>query len=143
MYFTLVVDLLRATATVVRYPLLWPDKPSIAISILAELPNTLTKYPSMYKCRPCIHSTKTPVHPCISSAATYITSFALQPSYSNPITDPAITALAAINPVCHVTTSTTMALASYATTSVTTILASYATISIAIITTNTQPHLPP
>ena len=57
---------------------------------------------------------------------------------ATPITDLAITALAAINPVRYVTTSTTMALAGYATTSVAIILASYATISIAIIATNTQ-----
>ena len=50
------------------------------------------------------------------------------------VTGPAITALAAINPVRYTTTPTiTMALASYATTSVATILASYATISITII----------
>ena len=60
-----------------------------------------------------------------------------------PVTDPAITALTAINPVRHTTTSITMALASYATTSVATILASYATISIAIIVTDTQPRLLP
>ena len=62
---------------------------------------------------------------------------------ATPVTDPAITALTAINPVRHAMTSTTMALASYTTTSVTTIIASYATISITIITTDTQPRLPP
>jgi len=62
---------------------------------------------------------------------------------ATPVTDPAITALTAINPVRHATTPTTMALASYATTSVATILASYTTISIAIIATDTQPRLPP
>ena len=56
------------------------------------------------------------------------------------VTDPAITTLAAINPVCYATIPTTKALASYATTSVTTILASYVTISIATIATDTQPH---
>src|SRR5580692_9095298 len=76
--------LLRATATVARYPLLWPDKPSAAISILTELPNTLAEYPRTYKCRPCICSPQTPVRPCISPAATPVTGFALQPSYSDP-----------------------------------------------------------
>ena len=59
------------------------------------------------------------------------------------VTDPAITALATINPVRHMMTSIIIALASYVTTSVATILASYATISIAIIATDTQSHLPP
>ena len=54
-----------------------------------------------------------------------------------PVTDPAITALAAINPVRHATTSTIMGLASYATNSIVTILASYATIFIAIIMIDT------
>ena len=76
--------MLWATATVVQYPLLWPDKPSITISILAELLNMLAEYPSTYKYRPCIHSAKTPVRSCISPAATHDTGFALQPSYSNP-----------------------------------------------------------
>ena len=40
--------------------------------------------PNAYKCRPCIRSAKAPVRPYISPAATPITSFALQPSYSNP-----------------------------------------------------------
>ena len=72
-----------------------------------------------------------PVSPCSHHTATLVT-------------DPAITALAAINPVCHATTpTTTMALASYATTSVATILATYATISITIIATDTQPRLLP
>ena len=76
--------LLRATATIVRYPLLWPDKLSITISILAELPNILAEYPSTYKCRPCIYSAKTPVRPYISPTVTHVTGFTLQPSYSNP-----------------------------------------------------------
>ena len=59
------------------------------------------------------------------------------------VTDPVITALAAINPFRYATIPTTKALASYATTSVTIILASYATISITTITTDAQPHLPP
>ena len=84
----------------------------------------LAEYLSTYKCYPCICSTKTPVCFCISSAVT-------------PVTNPTITALAAINPVCYATTSTTIALAGYATTSVAIILASYATISIAIIATDT------
>jgi hypothetical protein len=76
--------LLRITATVARYPLLWPDKPSVTISIFTELPNTLAEYPSTYKCRSCIRSAKTSVCLCISPAMTPITSFVLQPSYSNP-----------------------------------------------------------
>jgi hypothetical protein len=59
------------------------------------------------------------------------------------VTDPAITALAAINPFRYVTIPTTKALASYVTTSVTTILASYATISITTIATDMQPRLLP
>ena len=59
------------------------------------------------------------------------------------VTNPAITTLAAINPVHHATIPTTKALASYATTSVATILASYATISIATIATDAQLRLPP
>jgi hypothetical protein len=59
------------------------------------------------------------------------------------VTDPAITTLAAINLFRYATIPTMKALASYATTSVTTILASYVTISITIITTDTQPCLPP
>ena len=59
------------------------------------------------------------------------------------VTDPAITALAAINPFHYATIPTTKALASYATTFVTTILASYVTISITTIATDAQPHLPP
>jgi hypothetical protein len=51
------------------------------------------------------------------------------------VTNPAITALAAINPFCYATIPTTKALASYATTSVATILASYVTISITTIAT--------
>ena len=58
------------------------------------------------------------------------------------LTDPAITALAAINPFCYATIPTTKALASYATTSITTILASYATISITTIATDAQLRLP-
>jgi hypothetical protein len=50
--------------------------------------------------------------------------------------DPAITTLAAINPVHYVTIPTTKVLASYVTTSIAIILASYTTISIATITTN-------
>jgi hypothetical protein len=48
------------------------------------------------------------------------------------VTDPAITALAAINLFRYATIPTTKALASYATTSVATILASYATISVGL-----------
>jgi hypothetical protein len=59
------------------------------------------------------------------------------------VIDPAITALAAINPFRYATIPTTKALASYATTSVTIILASYVTISITIIATDVQPRLPP
>ena len=77
-------NMLQAMATVARYPLLWPDKLSAAISILTELPNTLAKYLSTYKSCPCICSAKTPIHPCISPAATLVTGFTLQPSYSNP-----------------------------------------------------------
>jgi hypothetical protein len=58
------------------------------------------------------------------------------------VTDPAITALAAINPFRYAMIPTTKALASYVTTSVATILASYATISITTITTDVQPCLP-
>ena len=71
-----------------------------------------------------------PVSPCSHHTATLIT-------------DPAITALAAINPFCYATIPTTKALASYATTSVAIILASYATISITTIATDAQPRLPP
>ena len=59
------------------------------------------------------------------------------------VTDPAITALAAINLFRYVTIPTTKALASYVTTSVATILASYATISITTIATDAQPRLLP
>ena len=59
------------------------------------------------------------------------------------VTDPAITALAAINPVCYMTIPTVKTLASYVTISVTTILVSYATISITTIVTDMQPHLLP
>ena len=59
------------------------------------------------------------------------------------ITDPAITALAAINPFRYATIPTTKALASYATTSVAIILASYTTISITTIATDAQLRLPP
>jgi hypothetical protein len=99
--------------------------------------------PNAHKCHPCIHSAKAPVRPCISSAAIPVTGFALQLSIATLVTDPAITALAAINPFRYVTIPTTKALASYVTTSVATILASYATISITTIATNAQPHLPP
>jgi hypothetical protein len=78
------VCLLWIMATVARYPLLWPDKPSVAISILTKLLNTLAEYPSTYKCCSYIRSAKTPVRPCISLTMTPVTSFALQPSYSNP-----------------------------------------------------------
>ena len=71
-----------------------------------------------------------PVSPCSHHTATLVT-------------DPAITTLAAINPVRHVTIPTAKALASYATTSVTIILASYVTISITTIATDKQPHLLP
>ena len=57
------------------------------------------------------------------------------------VTDPVITALAAINPVRHVTIPTAKALASYATTSVAIILASYVTISIIITATDAQLRL--
>ena len=59
------------------------------------------------------------------------------------VTDPAITALAAINPFHYVTIPTTKALASYATTSVAIILANYVTISITTIATDAQSHLLP
>jgi hypothetical protein len=59
------------------------------------------------------------------------------------VTDPAITALAAINPFRYATIPITKALASYATTSVATILSCYATISITTIATDAQPPLPP
>jgi hypothetical protein len=58
------------------------------------------------------------------------------------VTDPAITALAAINLFRYATIPTTKALASYAITSVAIILASYATISITTIATDAQPRLP-
>ena len=96
-----------------------------------------------YKYRPCIRSTKRlsalvlvlqqpllPVSPCSHHTATLVT-------------DPAITALTAINPFRYATIPTTRALASYATTSVAIILASYATISITTIATNAQPRLLP
>ena len=86
---------------------------------------------------------KGPVRPCISPTVTPVTNFTLQPSYSDPVTDPAITALAAINPFRYATIPITKALASYATTSVAIILASYATISITTIATDAQPRLPP
>jgi hypothetical protein len=59
------------------------------------------------------------------------------------VTDPAITALAAINPFRYVIIPTTKALTSYATTVVAIILASYVTISITTIATDAQPRLPP
>jgi hypothetical protein len=59
------------------------------------------------------------------------------------VTDPAITALAAINLFRYATIPTTKTLASYTTTSVAIILASYATISITTIATDAQPRLPP
>ena len=71
-----------------------------------------------------------PVSPCSHHTATLVT-------------DPAITALAAINPFRYVTIPTTKALASYVTTSVAIILASYATISINTIANDAQPRLPP
>ena len=71
-----------------------------------------------------------PVSPCSHHTATLVT-------------DPAITTLAVINPVCHATILTIKALANYVTTSVTIILASYATISITTIATDAQPRLPP
>ena len=43
----------------------------------------LAEYLSTYKCHPCICFSKTPVRSCISSAAIHVTSFTLQPSYSN------------------------------------------------------------
>jgi hypothetical protein len=52
------------------------------------------------------------------------------------VTDPAITALTTINPVCHTIIPTAKALASYVTTSVATILPGYATISITTIATD-------
>ena len=71
-----------------------------------------------------------PVSPCSHHTATFVT-------------DPAITALAAINPFRYATIPTTKALASYVTTFVATILASYVTISITTIATDAQPRLPP
>ena len=71
-----------------------------------------------------------PVSPCSHHTATLVI-------------DPAITALAAINPFRYVTIPITKALASFVTTSVATILASYATISITTIATNAQSRLPP
>jgi hypothetical protein len=71
-----------------------------------------------------------PVSPCSHHTATLVT-------------DPTITALAAINPFCYAKIPTTKVLASYATTSVAIILASYATISITTIATDTQSRLPP
>ena len=71
-----------------------------------------------------------PVSPCSHHTATLVT-------------DPAITALAAINPFCYAKIPTTKALANYATTSVATILASYVTISITTIATDAQLRLPP
>ena len=71
-----------------------------------------------------------PVSPCSHHTATLVT-------------DPAITALAAINPFRYATIPTTKALASYVTTSVAIILASYAITSITTITTDAQPRLPP
>jgi hypothetical protein len=70
-----------------------------------------------------------PVLPCSHYTATLIA-------------DPAITALAIINPVHYVMIPTMKALASYVTTSVTIILASYETISITTIATDAQPRLP-
>jgi hypothetical protein len=52
------------------------------------------------------------------------------------VTNPAITALAAINPFCYATILIVKILASYVTTSVATILASYVTISITTIATD-------
>ena len=71
------LKVLRAMDIVAQYLLLWPNKPSVTISIPTKLPNTLTEYSSMYKYRPCIHSVKTPVRSCISSAVTHVTGFAL------------------------------------------------------------------
>ena len=71
-----------------------------------------------------------PVSPCSHHTATLIT-------------NPAITALAAINLFHYTTIPTTKALASYVTTSVAIILASYAAISITTITTDAQLRLPP
>jgi hypothetical protein len=71
-----------------------------------------------------------PVSPCSHHTATFVT-------------DPAITALAAINPFRYVTIPTTKALASYATTSVATILASYTIIPITTIATDAQLRLLP
>ena len=71
-----------------------------------------------------------PVSPCSYHTATLVT-------------DPAITALAALNPFRYATISTTKTLANYATTSVAIILASYATISITTIATDAQPRLSP
>jgi hypothetical protein len=64
-----------------------------------------------------------PVSPCSHHIVTFVT-------------DPAITALAAINPFRYTTIPAMKALASYATTSVAIILASYATISITTIATD-------
>ena len=78
---------------------------------------------NVHKCCSYIHSANTSVHPYISSAATLVT-------------NPAITTLAAINPVRHATIPTAKALASYVTISVAIILASCAIISIATIATD-------
>ena len=80
--------------------------------------------------KPVLQQPPSPVSPCSYHTVTLVT-------------DPAITALAAINPFRYATIPTTRALASYATTSVAIILANYATISITTIATNTQPRLPP
>jgi hypothetical protein len=59
------------------------------------------------------------------------------------VTNPTITALAAINPFRYAIIPTMKVLASYATTSVTIILASYTTIFITTIITDVQPCLQP
>ena len=70
-----------------------------------------------------LQQSPSPVSPCSHHTVTLVT-------------NPTITALAAINPFLYATIPTTKALASYATTSVATILASYVTISITTIVTD-------
>jgi hypothetical protein len=94
----------------------------------AALASALQRPPSVLAL--VLQQSPSPVPPCSHHTATLVT-------------DPAITALATINPFHYATIPTTKALASYATTSVATILASYATISITTIATDTQPCLPP
>jgi hypothetical protein len=111
------------------------------IGILTKLPNALTECPT----------NTTLVSALQRPLSTLILVLQQPPSLILPynhhtmtlVTDLTITALAAINPVCHVTIPTAKTLASYVITSVTTILASYVTIYIATITTGAQLHLLP